>query len=128
MKKLLRSSSKNVKKWLIRDAHQPNRVYVHTETAQAPVIEQNQRIRGEQLMKIGQRTPALGDEHADISASFQFPTVVDYQVAREKYPDLFHDLELGGDVAIRAGERLSLLLPQYVTMVKRRDRVATSAG
>jgi hypothetical protein len=58
-----------------------------------------------------------GDE---LTASFQFPSVMAYQLAKARYPDLFAQAEAGGSIGVRAGEQLALLLPEYVTMVKRR--------
>ncbi len=123
MKRLLKSSTANVRKVLMRDPHAPNTVHVQTTTNTAPVIEQNKRIRNAQLMKRGQRFTSV-DAHAELTAQFQFPTATDYQLARETYPDIFADLDEGGETAIRAGERLSLLMPEYVTMVKPRNTVA----
>lgn len=125
MKRLLKSSTKSIKKWVIRDAHVPNTVHVHTEINQKPVIDLNSRIRNAGLMKRGQRFTPI-DNYAEMTAQFQFPTVLDYTLARERYPDIFADLEAGGDLAVRAGERLALLMPEFVTMVKPRDRVAVS--
>lgn len=111
----------------MRDAHDPDRVYVQITSEDDAVLERNRAIRNARLMQIGQRAPALGDEHADVSASFQFPTVTDFQLAKAKHPDIFAELELGGEHSIRAGEKLAILFPQYVTMVRRRDRVAVSS-
>ena len=76
-------------------------------------------------MKIGQRFTSV-DDHADLAVQFQFPTVLDYQLTREKYPDIFADLEQGGDTSIKAGERLALLVPEYVTTVRNRSSVAVA--
>lgn len=105
-------------KTLARDG---NTVYVETVTNDRPVLERNQRIRNEGLMKIGQRVPAV-DEHADISTSFQFPTQMDYTLCKARHPELFARLDEGGEESIRAGEQLALLEPQYVTSIRRPDR------
>lgn len=120
MKKRLRSRDPNVEKWLIRE---DDKLYYHVRTAKQPVIDQNTRIRNAGLMRRGARFKAL-DEYAEFTAQFQFPTQTDYQVAKRRYPDEFAALEEGGDAAVRAGERLAILMPEYVTMVKPSGRVA----
>lgn len=122
MKRLLKSSTSRVRKWLIRDRHQPGRVYAHVESVQQPVLERNQKIRGAGLLKRGGALKAV-DEGADLGIAFQFPGVIEYHAARQKYPDIFAQLEQGGDDAVRAGERLALLMPQYVTSVGNRGRI-----
>lgn len=110
------------KQTIARDAHAPETVYVETVTNDKAGIERNRRIRGAGLMKIGQRVPVI-DEHADVSTSFQFPSQMDYILCKARNPDLFAQLEQGGEDAIRAGERLALLEPQYVTSIRRQDHI-----
>ena len=98
------------------------KLYVQTRTDKAAALASNRRIRQAELMKIGQRIPGP-DEHADVAVSFQFPTPLDYLAARQHYPDIFAALDEGGDAAIRAGERLAILLPEYVTSVRNTARV-----
>ena len=124
MKRLLKSSTNKVKKWLMRDAHDDT-VYVHTEVDNDAELELNKRIRSAGLMKIGQRFTPI-DDHADIAVQFQFPTTTDYHLARQKYPDIFAELDQGGDQSIKAGERLALLMPEYVTTVRNRSYVAVA--
>ncbi len=108
-----------VTKTVIRDAHCPTTVGVLTETVEDDVLERNKAIRSAELMRRGQRNPmADGDE---LTASFQFPSPTDYFLCRAKYPDLFEQATRGGQLGVAAGERLAILLPQYVTMVKRGD-------
>ncbi len=121
MKKVLRNDG-HVKQVVARDAHAPETVYVHTETDDRPVIERNKRIRSAGLMKIGQRIRAV-DEQAEVAVSFQFPSQMAYQLVRAQEPDLFEQATKGGEDAIRAGERLALLFPEYVTSIKRPDRL-----
>ena len=98
------------------------KLYVQTRTDKQAALESNRRIRQAELMKIGQRI--IGpDEHADVAVSFQFPTTLDYISARQHYPDIFAALDEGGEAAIRAGERLAILLPEYVTSVRNTARV-----
>jgi len=125
MKYRSKSSTPRAEKYLVRDPHDPGKLYVHVRTLQAPVIERNKQIRSSKLMQTGRRFDPI-DEYAEVTASFQFPTVIDYQLARQKYSDLFAQLEEGGEKAVRAGEHLAFLFPQYVTTVKRRDVVAVS--
>jgi hypothetical protein len=111
----------------MRDEHVPDTLYVKIETYDDDVVELNKAIRSAEMLHVGQRfTPV--DEHAELTAQFQFPSHTDYQLARESYPDIFSDLEEGGDVSIRAGEKLAVLFPQYVTMVKLQNRVHISRG
>ena len=98
------------------------KLYVQTRTDKAAGLASNRRIRQAELMKIGQRIPGP-DDHADVAVSFQFPTVLDYIAAKQHYPDIFAALEEGGDASIRAGEKLALLLPEYVTCVRNTARV-----
>ena len=123
MKRRLKTSSPLVRKTLVRDAHVPDTVHVVTETNDAPALAANARIRSAGLLKRGQRFRPI-DDHAELTVQFQFPTVTDYMLARATYPDIFAELELGGDHAIRAGDRLALLLPQYVTTIYSRNRIA----
>ena len=98
------------------------KLYVQTRTDKRAGLESNRRIRQAELMKVGQRI--IGpDEHADVAVSFQFPTPLDYLAARAHYPDVFEALDEGGEAAIRAGEQLAILLPEYVTSVRNTARV-----
>ena len=108
---------------LARDAHNPTQVFVETDTTAADkaIYERNQRIQRAGLMQQGQRN-ALGQEGAEITVAFQFPNVMAWQIAKAQHPQEFADLEVGGIVSERAGERLALLLPQFVTSIKRPDR------
>jgi len=101
------------------------KLYVQTRTDKRAGLESNRRIRQAELMKVGQRI--IGpDEHADVAVSFQFPTLLDYLAARQHYADIFEALDEGGEAAIHAANRLALLLPEYVTSVRNRGRVAVS--
>ncbi len=110
------------KQTIARDAHAPETVYVETVTDDKEGLERNKKIRAAGLLKQGQRVPVI-DEHAELTAAFQFPTVMDYKLAKARYPEEFAWVEEGGEASIRAGEKLAFLLPEYVTMVKRGDRL-----
>jgi hypothetical protein len=107
-----------VKQRVVRHAHAPEEVWVETRTNVKKIAERNAKIRNDRLLVQGKASPfADGDE---LTAAFQFDTVMAYQLAKAKYPDLFAQAEAGGEIGVRAGEQLALLLPEYVTMVKRR--------
>jgi hypothetical protein len=114
-------NSQRYRQRLITHAHEPEKIWVETQTNEAPVLERNTEIRNAGLLKQGARNPfADGDE---IVVAFQFPTLIDYRLARAKYPDLFLQAERGGHLGIQAGERLALLFPGYVTTIRRGDRL-----
>jgi hypothetical protein len=112
--------SPKVRKTVFRDAHAPSTVGVAIETDETEVLERNKQIRNAELMRRGDRFN-LVDDQAEVVVAFQFPTVADYNLARLRYPTEFAQLEEGGQVAERAGERLAFLMPQYVTAVVRGD-------
>lgn len=127
MKHIFRNAHR-VKQTVARDAHDPTKVYVETVTDDRDVLKRNERIRNESLLKVGDRRSALGDDHAEVAVSFQFPTVMDYNLCRARHPELFAEFESGGETSIRAGERLALLEPEYVTSTRRGDRLAPTKG
>lgn len=107
---------------LITHAHEPERIWVETVTNERPALERNQAIRNAGLLQRGAPNPfADGDE---IVVAFSFPTLIDYRLARAKYPDLFEQAERGGSIGVRAGEALAILFPGYVTTIRRPDAKA----
>lgn len=112
----------NVRKTVMRDAHLPERIYVKTETNDKPVVERNQAIRSAELLRQDSRNPLVDGDV--IAFSFQFPTVIDYELAKKKDPDIFDDLLHGNDhERTRAAERIQILYPGYITITKRNDAV-----
>lgn len=109
-----------VRKTVMRDAHDPERIYVKTETNEAPSIAANKRIRLNGLMRQDSKHPLV--DGAVIAFAFSFPTVTDYALVKKAEPELFHTV-FNGDYSERmhAAERLSILYPQYVTTTKRGD-------
>lgn len=127
MKHVFRNAHR-VKQTVARDPHDPTRVYVETVTDDRDVLKRNERIRNDRLLKVGDRRSALGDDHAEVAVAFQFPTVMDYNLCKARHPELFAEFELGGDASVRAGERLALLEPEYVTSTRRGDRLSPTSG
>ncbi len=114
--------SSSYRQRLITHAHEPERIWVETVTNERPALERNQAIRNAGLLPQGTPNPfADGDE---IVVGFSFPTLIDYRLARAKYPDLFEQAERGGHPGVLAGERLALIFPGYVTTIRRTDRLA----
>lgn len=109
----------NVRRTVMRDAHAPEQIAVRFDTNETPTVEQNKRIRGSSLLPQDSRNPFHPDDV--IAFSFQFPTLHDLQRVRGLEPEIFGRLDAGGDEALRAAERLSLLYPQYVTITRRGD-------
>jgi len=108
-----------VRKTVHRDPHNPTSIYIETVTDDAASLRRNKQRRDSEALRVGDANPMVdGDE---LTAAFSFGTMIDYEIARRKYPDLFAELEMGGKHSVHAGEKLSLLLPQYCTMVKRGD-------
>lgn len=108
-----------VTKTVRRDAHNPSQIYFETTTDERAVLAKNASIRDSEALRVGDANPFVdGDE---LTAAFQFPTLTDFNLAKKRHPALFAQLEEGGQVAVAAGERLSLLMPEYCTMVKRGD-------
>ena len=121
--KFARKLSPLVTKTVMRDAHCPERIVIKTESDEVPVLERNKRIREAGVLMQDSRSPfADGDV---IAFSFQFPTIFDYEMARSQHPELFERASKGGDESIRAGQRLAILYPQYVTITKRGDAART---
>lgn len=112
----------NIRKSVMRDAHDPERIYVKLETNETPVIERNKAIRSAELLKQDSRN--IFHEGDVIAFAFQFPTFYDYARVKRLEPELFARCEQGGDDGLRAAERLAILYPQYVTTTKRGDRRA----
>lgn len=109
-----------VRKTVMRDAHDPERIYVKTETDERPTVEANQRIRSADMMRQDSRNPLV--EGDVIAFAFSFPTMTDYNLLRRKEPELFDAVHRGDySERMRAAERLSILYPQYVTTTKRGD-------
>lgn len=102
-----------------RDAHDHSRIYLETRTNDAATLRKNAQLRASEALRVGDANPLVdGDE---LTAAFSFASMTDYDIARRKYPDLFAELDLGGAHSVHAGEKLSLLLPEHCTMVKRGD-------
>ena len=110
-----------VRKTVHRDAHAPEQLYIETVTDDAAVLERNKAIRSARLLERG--APGMLGEGDEMTAAFQFPSMTDYILAKKRFPEEFAQVERGGEDSVRAGEKLSILLPEYVTMVKRGDRL-----
>ena len=119
--------SPNARKTVMRDAHDPEKIYVKTETNEKPGLNANERIRSAGLMPTDKKT-GLADG-GEIAFSFSFPTEMDYKIAKARDPELFRQLSQGSDEErIRAAERLSFLYPQYLTSVRRGDARRKNVG
>lgn len=109
-----------VRKTVMRDAHDPSTIAIKVETNDRPTLERNKQIRHSGLLMQDSRLPLLPDGDV-VAFAFQFPTIMDYQLLKNKESELFHQCELGGDAGLRAAERLSILYPQFVVITKRGD-------
>lgn len=119
MKHVFRNDS-GIRKTVARDAHAPEQVFVLTETDERDVLEKNKKIRSEELMRQGVRNPMVPGDY--IAYAFQFPTIVDYNLAQKREPELFAQLHSDSDSErYAAAHKLSILFPGYVTTAKRGD-------
>jgi hypothetical protein len=109
----------HTRKTVMRDAHAPEQVFVKTETRDRRVVEHNTRVRNAGLALAGMRNALIpGDV---IEVAFQFPSHADLGMVQAAEPDLFAAIQTGGEDGARAGRRLAILYPQYVTTVPRAD-------
>ncbi len=113
------SNADGVRKTVHRDAHNPSQLYFETVTDERATLAANAKVRESEALRVGDDNPLVdGDE---LTAAFRFPTLTDLNLAKKRHPDLFAQLLEGGQTSVAAGERLSILYPEYCTMVRRGD-------
>ena len=114
MKTLLRAEN-GVSQTLHTDAHIKDRQVFRTVYHNDAALEKNKALRNSGLMRRGDSISLL--EGATVSFAFSFPTVEEYNMVRNKYPDIMDALR-SKDQHVResAARKLELLCPQYITI------------
>lgn len=102
-----------VKEQVVRDAHCPDEIYIHTEINDKKQLERLDRIRKEELLPSGTANPLVDGDV--IGYAFSFPTHQNYMLVMEEQPDLMKQVQTGTDTErFSAARKLALLYPQYV--------------